>query len=76
MVELDFGERETVSLSACDDADWYHDAPFEPVGYELVATDSVAKCAAFWHTFVNSPVVMDWIDNGYRELWETTAPAP
>ena len=36
---------------------------------------SITKCASFWRTFVKSRVVMDWIDNGYKLLWETAAPA-
>ena len=49
---------------------------FEPAGSMPVATGSVTQCAAFWRTFVRSNVVMDWIENGYRLLWETAAPAP
>ena len=55
--------------------DWEHDVPFEPAGSEPLAIGSITKCASFWRTFVKSRVVMDWIDNGYRLLWETAAPA-
>ncbi len=62
-------------MSASVDADWEIDVHFEPAGSEPLATCNVTKCAALLRAFVKSPVVMDWIDNGYMLLWETAAPA-
>jgi hypothetical protein len=61
-------------LLTCDDIDWEHDVSFEPAGSEPFAMGSITKCVSFWRTFVKSRVVMDWIDNGYKLLWETVAP--
>ena len=43
--------------------------PCEPAGHGEIATGSVSSCASFWRTFVRSPVVMQWIEHGYRLLW-------
>ena len=48
--------------------------PCEPAGHGAIATGSVQSCKEFWRTFVRSPVVMDWIENGYRLLWTEVAP--
>jgi hypothetical protein len=60
-------------MYTCDDTDWEHDAPFEPVGSKLMATGNVTKWVVFRRTFTKSPVIVKLIDNGYRMLWETSA---
>ena len=50
--------------------------PHEPAGSEPVATGSISSCAEFWRSFVTSSWVMDWIDCGYRLMWEQAPPAP
>jgi len=55
-------------MSTSDDADWELDVLLEPAGSEPLATGNVTKCAAFWRTFVKSPIAMHWIDNGYMML--------
>jgi len=62
-------------LSTRDDVDRELDVPFELAGSEPLATGNVTKCAAISRTFIKSPIVMDWIDNGYMLLWEIAAPA-
>ena len=48
--------------------------PCEPVGHGVIATGSVQSCSQFWRTFVRSPVVMDWIEEGYQLLWTVVPP--
>ena len=48
--------------------------PCEPAGHGEIATGSVSSCSPFWRTFVRSPVVMQWIEYGYRLLWTYEAP--
>ncbi len=38
--------------------------PWEPAGHGAIATGSINKC----HEFVRSPVMMKWIEEGYRLL--------
>ena len=52
------------------------DLPHEPAGSEPVATGNISSCADFWRSFVRSSWVMDWIECGYRLMWEQAAPAP
>jgi hypothetical protein len=49
--------------------------PWEPTDHGAIATCSITKCKEFWRTFVRSPVVMNWIEEGYRLLW-TVSPPP
>jgi hypothetical protein len=49
--------------------------PWEPAGHGDIATGSINKCQEFWRTFVRGPVVMSWIEEGYRLLW-TVSPPP
>ena len=49
--------------------------PCEPAGHGEFAMCSVSTCSPFWRTFVRSPVVMSWIEEGYRLLW-TVSPPP
>ncbi len=49
--------------------------PWEPASHGAIATGSITKCKEFWRTFVRSPVVMNWIEEGYRILW-TVSPSP
>ena len=51
------------------------DRPWEPAGHGAIATGSITKCKEFWRTFVRNPVVMKWIEEGYRLLW-TVSPPP
>ena len=40
-----------------------------------IATCSILTCKEFWRPFVRSPVVMNWIEEGYR-LLRTVSPPP
>ncbi len=58
-----------------DNADGDDELPWEPAGHGAIATRTITKCQEFWRTFVRSPVVMSWIEEGYRLLW-TVSPPP
>ena len=64
-----------MAAGTLSDAEEDLDGAYEPAGSEPVATGRVSECASFWRSFVRSGVVMDWIENGYRLLWETAVPA-
>ena len=49
--------------------------PWEPASHGDIATGNITKCQKFWRTFVRSPMVMNWIKEGYRFLW-TVSPPP
>ena len=57
-----------------DNAEGEDELPWEPAGHGEIATGSVTKCQEFWRTFVRSPVVMKWIEEGYRLLWTESSP--
>ena len=52
--------------------DWVPQSTYEPVGSKFITTESISKCSSFWRTFVKSKRVMEWIDNGYDLVWDTT----
>ncbi len=55
--------------SRIDNAEGDVELPWEPVGHGAITTSSITKSQEFWRTFVRSPVVMSWIEEGYRLLW-------
>jgi hypothetical protein len=57
-------------------AEGEEELPWEPAGHGVIATGSVTKCREFSRTFITrSPVVMKWIEEGYR-LMRTVSPPP
>ncbi len=50
------------------------DLPWKPAGHGAIATGSITKRKDFWQTFARSPVVMKWIEEGYRLLWTVAPP--
>ncbi len=58
-----------------NNAEGEEDLPCEPAGHGTIATGSITKCQEFWRTFVHSPVVMTWIEEGYRLLWTVSPKA-
>jgi hypothetical protein len=58
-----------------DNAEGDVELPWEPAGHGAIATCGITKCQEFWRTFVRSPVVMSWIEEGYRLLWTVSPPA-
>ncbi len=58
-----------------ENAEGDDELPWEPAGHGTIAAGSITKCQEFWRTFVRSPVVMTWIEEGFRLLW-TVSPPP
>ena len=58
-----------------ENVDGEEELPWEQAGHVDIATCIVTKCREFWRTFTCIPVVMNWIEEGYRLLW-TVSPPP
>ncbi len=55
-------------------ADEDDELPWEPAGHGAIVTYGITKCHEFWRTFVRNPVVMSWIEEGYRLPWIVSPP--
>jgi hypothetical protein len=60
--------------SRVDNAEGEDELPWGPAGHGAIATGNIIKCQEFWRTFVRSPVVMSWIEEGYHLLWTVSPP--